>query len=80
MRVIITGGTGLIGRKLTASLVSDNHEVIVLSRHPDQAHGLPDRARKLSAGMRARRRVGDSSPTARTLSSISPVKASAARD
>ena len=41
MRVIITGGTGLIGRKLTASLVSDNHEVIVLSRHPQQAFGLP---------------------------------------
>ena len=77
MRVIITGGTGLIGRKLTASLVSDNHEVIVLSRHPEQAWAA--RGLKSSAGMRARRRVGDSSPMARTLSSISPVKASAAR-
>ncbi len=41
MRVIITGGTGLIGRNLAASLVNNHHEVIVLSRHPKQAVGLP---------------------------------------
>jgi uncharacterized protein (TIGR01777 family) len=41
MRVIITGGTGLIGRALAESLVADSHEVIILSRSPDQAHGLP---------------------------------------
>ncbi|MEZ4584037.1 MAG: NAD-dependent epimerase/dehydratase family protein [Caldilineaceae bacterium] len=34
MRVIITGGTGLIGRPLAASLVADGHDVIVLSRNP----------------------------------------------
>ncbi len=34
MRVIITGGTGLIGSALAHSLVADNHEVIVLTRHP----------------------------------------------
>jgi FlaA1/EpsC-like NDP-sugar epimerase len=32
MRVIITGGTGLIGRLLSSSLTRDRHEVIVLSR------------------------------------------------
>ena len=41
MRVIITGGTGLIGRKLAASLVNDQHEVIVLSRNPVHTYGLP---------------------------------------
>ncbi len=41
MRVIITGGTGLIGRALSANLAADGHEVIVLSRSPDRASGLP---------------------------------------
>ena len=41
MRVIITGGTGLIGRALTAELVSRGHEVIILSRSPKLAAGLP---------------------------------------
>jgi len=34
MRVIITGGTGLVGTKLTNSLIADGHEVIALSRDP----------------------------------------------
>jgi uncharacterized protein (TIGR01777 family) len=36
MRVIITGGSGLIGRALSADLVRDGHEVVVLSRRPDR--------------------------------------------
>ena len=40
MRVIITGGTGLIGSALAESLAKDGHEVIVLSRNPDR-HTLP---------------------------------------
>ena len=34
MKIIITGGTGLIGRKLSVELVNSGHEVIVLSRFP----------------------------------------------
>lgn len=41
MRVIITGGTGLIGRALAADLLKDDHEVIVLSRRPERATNLP---------------------------------------
>jgi uncharacterized protein (TIGR01777 family) len=41
MRIIITGGTGLIGRHLAGSLAADGHEVIVLSRNPERAQGLP---------------------------------------
>lgn len=48
MRTIITGGTGLIGRELAANLAADGHEVILLSRNPERATGLPQ-------GVRAKR-------------------------
>ncbi|MEI6245141.1 MAG: TIGR01777 family oxidoreductase [Acidobacteriota bacterium] len=32
MRIVVTGGTGFIGRALCASLAADGHEVVVLSR------------------------------------------------
>ncbi len=53
MRVVITGGTGLIGRQLAASLHEDKHEVIVLSRNPNQPAKLP-------AGVRVERWDGRS--------------------
>lgn len=34
MRYIITGGTGIIGQRLSALLIADGHEVISLSRNP----------------------------------------------
>jgi uncharacterized protein (TIGR01777 family) len=44
MRWLITGGTGMIGRVLTAKLQDDGHEVTVLSRNPqaheDNAHNI----------------------------------------
>ena len=47
MRVIITGGSGLIGRKTTDLLASAGHEVVVLSRNPARAakRGMPHGAR-----------------------------------
>jgi uncharacterized protein (TIGR01777 family) len=48
MRIIITGGTGLVGRALANSLISEGHEVIVLSRAPERATYLP-------AGVRVKR-------------------------
>jgi hypothetical protein len=53
MRVIVTGGSGLIGTALTASLAADGHDVIVLSRSPERLTGLP-------AGARAERWDGKS--------------------
>lgn len=41
MRVLITGGTGLIGRQLAASLQQDGHEVVVLSRSASRPANLP---------------------------------------
>jgi uncharacterized protein (TIGR01777 family) len=37
MRVFITGGTGLVGRRLVARLCGRGDEVVVLSRRPQQA-------------------------------------------
>jgi uncharacterized protein YbjT (DUF2867 family) len=35
MKILITGGTGFIGRALTRSLLEQSYEVSVLSRNPD---------------------------------------------
>ncbi len=45
MRVIITGGTGLIGTALADSLLKDQHDVIVLTRNPDKVKHLSPAAR-----------------------------------
>ena len=46
MRVVITGGSGLIGRAVAASLAAEGNDVVVLSRDPARVRGLP-------AGVRA---------------------------
>jgi len=45
MRVVITGGTGLIGRALSADLAADGHDVVVLSRSPERAPAMPEGVR-----------------------------------
>jgi uncharacterized protein (TIGR01777 family) len=46
MRILITGGTGMIGTALAKSLLADGHQVWVLTRLPDVAR-LPPGARAL---------------------------------
>lgn len=41
MKVIITGGTGLIGRALAASLIDDHHQAIILTRDPEKTKDEP---------------------------------------
>lgn len=41
MRVLVTGGTGLIGQALVTDLIRDGHEVVVLSRNPARAPVFP---------------------------------------
>jgi uncharacterized protein (TIGR01777 family) len=54
MRIIITGGTGQIGRALAAGLATSGYEVVVLSRNPQRVTWLP-------AGVRAERWDGRTS-------------------
>jgi uncharacterized protein len=55
MRILISGGTGMIGTALAKSLLADGHQVWVLTRNPQKAR-LPEGARavgwngKTSAG------------------------------
>lgn len=41
MRIIIAGGTGLIGRALTKELTKQGYEVIILSRNPEKVIQVP---------------------------------------
>jgi hypothetical protein len=45
VRIVITGGSGLIGRGVAVELAAAGHEVVVLSREPGKVRGLPDGAR-----------------------------------
>ena len=46
MKVIIAGGSGYIGRHLTARLLDDGHEPVILTRNPARAAGrLPSASR-----------------------------------
>lgn len=42
MRVLITGATGLIGREICRLLSSEGHEIVVLSRRPENAQVVPN--------------------------------------
>lgn len=42
MKILITGGTGFIGRVLIKSLLAQSHQITVLSRNPEKVSGLFD--------------------------------------
>ncbi len=65
MRVIITGGTGLIGKALIGVLAERGHEVVVLSRDPAQAQ-----QQLRGSGLRGVRMVGWDAQTAQGWGSL----------
>ena len=59
MRVIITGGSGLIGRELSKRLSVDGHEVIVLTRSPQRVTELHETVRLVKWDARTAEGWGD---------------------
>jgi nucleoside-diphosphate-sugar epimerase len=43
MKIFVAGGTGVIGRPLIAKLLSKGHELVALTRSPEEAPGLRER-------------------------------------
>src|SRR5258707_893631 len=39
MKIVIAGGTGFLGRPLTAALLQEGHELVVLTRRSSSAQG-----------------------------------------
>lgn len=56
VHILITGGTGLIGRQLCTALLADGYELTVLSRNPDTVPA------KCGAGVRAMTSLDDWQP------------------
>jgi uncharacterized protein YbjT (DUF2867 family) len=54
--VLVTGGTGLLGRRLVPELLERGHRVRVLARHVD---GIGDGVEPVQGDVRSRERVGD---------------------
>lgn len=42
MKLFVTGGAGFLGRKICAAALTEGHEVVAMSRHPERVQGLPD--------------------------------------
>lgn len=59
MQILITGGTGLIGRHLIPRLLALGHQVTVVTRSPDKARQLLDSRVALWKGLEDRQNLND---------------------
>ena len=59
MRILITGGTGLIGRHLIPRLLDLGHTVTVVTRTPDKAQGVLDARVVLWKGLNDQQNLND---------------------
>ncbi len=59
MQILITGGTGLIGRHLIPRLLELGHQITVVTRSPDKARQILDSRVTLSKGLEERQNLND---------------------
>lgn len=51
MRILVTGGTGMVGSHLVRELAGGGHEVVVLTRELSKAAGLPERVTAIQGNL-----------------------------
>lgn len=49
MKLLVTGGTGFLGRALARAALADGHQVVATSRHPERVKGLPEAVQLVKA-------------------------------
>lgn len=59
MQILITGGTGLIGRHLIPRLLTLGHQVTVVTRNPDNARQILDSRVTLWKGLAEREHLNE---------------------
>lgn len=59
MQILITGGTGLIGRHLIPRLLTLGHKVTVVTRNPDNARQILDSRVTLWKGLAEREHLNE---------------------
>ena len=59
MQILITGGTGLIGRHLIPCLLELGHQIIVVTRTPDKARQILDSRVTLWKGLEERQHLNN---------------------
>lgn len=58
MKIVIAGGSGFVGQKLTAILLEQGHEIVILSRKAKEAHGKVSYVNWLSEGAAPEMEIG----------------------
>ena len=59
VRIVIAGGSGFVGQRLTAMLLEQGHEIVILSRKArDQAQGKVSYVKWLSEGAAPQAEIG----------------------
>lgn len=58
MRIVIAGGSGFVGRKLTALLLEKGHEIVILTRKEKEAQGKVSFVKWLSEGAKPEKEIG----------------------
>lgn len=78
MRILVTGGTGMVGSHLVRELAGGRHDIQVLTRDPSKARALPGRVTAVTGDLREPatvRRIFDGIDAVFLVNTVSPTEA-----